>query len=167
MIFLIRPAWTGAWWSAFVDACFCGLVFPPAHYRIVVYGLFEFARLLCVWTSENDLKAVACGRGSFCGRETIYAVLNSHGYGWTGPKMSVKPFFHQRFFRTSWLFPTSTSLLTWAKSMPTKESLRAGKSLLEKQLNFLYIQTSSLCAQSDWYLFAVWCIRVVMIKYNV
>ena len=38
---------------------------------------------------ENDLNTVTCGRGSFCNRENIYAVLNLHGYVWTGPEFAM------------------------------------------------------------------------------
>ena len=38
-----------------------------------------------VWTGENDLNTVMCGRGTFRNRENIYPVLNLHGYVWTGP----------------------------------------------------------------------------------
>ena len=44
-----------------------------------------------MWTGENDLNTVTCGRGSFCNRENIYAVLNLHGYVWTGPYTIHKP----------------------------------------------------------------------------
>ena len=33
------------------------------------------------------MNTVTCGRGSFCNRENIYAVLNLHGYVWTGPEL--------------------------------------------------------------------------------
>ena len=41
-----------------------------------------------MWTGENDLNTVTCGRGTFRNRENIYPVLNLHGYVWTGPKLS-------------------------------------------------------------------------------
>ena len=40
-----------------------------------------------MWTGENDMNTVTCGCGSFCNRENIYAVLNLHGYVWTGPEL--------------------------------------------------------------------------------
>ena len=43
-----------------------------------------------MWTGENDMNTVACGRGSFCNRENIYAVLNLHGYVWTGPDSDIE-----------------------------------------------------------------------------
>ena len=41
-----------------------------------------------MWTGENDLNTVTCGRGSFCNRENIYAVFNLHGYVWAWPQAS-------------------------------------------------------------------------------
>ena len=38
-----------------------------------------------MWTGENDLNTVTCGRGTFRNRENICPVLNLHGYVWTGP----------------------------------------------------------------------------------
>ena len=43
-----------------------------------------------MWTGENDLNTVTCGRGTFRNRENIYPVLNLHGYVWTGPERCFK-----------------------------------------------------------------------------
>ena len=71
--------------------CLCRCMFLRACLSSSAWSdrvLWAFLNHGYVWTGENDLKTVTCGRGSFCNRENIYAVLNLHGYVWTRPKAS-------------------------------------------------------------------------------
>ena len=62
-----------------------------------------------MWTGKNDLNTVTCGRGSFCNRENIYAVLNLYGYVWTEPKTFMDRTFVAEDFM-EWAFGQFTSI---------------------------------------------------------
>ena len=63
-----------------------------------------------MWTGENDLNTVTCGRGTFRNRESIYPVLNLHGYVWTGPILN--PLLHLTIYIEATLQRELVTLMT-------------------------------------------------------